>query len=707
MTVSPVIGLEDAPEFLRGSRTPETLFDLFSMFPELDGVNQTIYVERKDPKTYAGRKVAGMMRPITHPITLAEWQEIYGGGTYKLIVYGTPKRGGTMNRDGRMNQVKLSEPITVTFPGIPSGNAEVYYDEDEAMNADIASRSRGPASIADANIVKEQIQADLKREERQENREKSKEDKLEEERLKREREQSAIFTQMATLSTKMVEQQAEFRREQIEAERAHQREIRDRDEKWASQLAALTEKFSEKDPGSDQLRTALEISKSLNGDGKASAVTLEALRADHARETDRLQQQLKEERTRSDARIKEAEERADARIKEFEQRTLNTERDLRERADREVARTKEEADRRINDLQHQHTMAVNAESKNHERDKASLIAQHQMLLESQKGSYEMRLETARGEVKRTQSDVERFRQEAESNKDVVGKLKKLKEDAAELGMVEAADNAPEPQTLPQMLMQMGSNVFQQLPQIVESVSSMVKQRSAQELEAARAQGREEMVTAAAGAFPGLPPAHRRRSGGSDFGGDFVPRHMSEVGPAPAAPWHDPSVVMPQPQQFEPAPAPMPMPQQYAPPMPVAAFPPGHTGMPPEPQMAPARPQLQPMASAPPPAPSPSTPPPAPAPAPQDPALLAEDRQILNAETMLRPHYDAGAPPSVIAEAMLQNFGPEEVKKTLATLDAERVILAITRAGDPASPFLRRDGKKYLRAVFAELKKKVA
>jgi hypothetical protein len=66
ITVSPVIATEDAPpDFVASLSAPETLIDLFSMFPALDGINQYIYVERKDPKLFGGRKVAGILRPIT------------------------------------------------------------------------------------------------------------------------------------------------------------------------------------------------------------------------------------------------------------------------------------------------------------------------------------------------------------------------------------------------------------------------------------------------------------------------------------------------------------------------------------------------------------------------------------------------------------------------------------------------------------------
>ncbi len=658
------------------------------------------------------------MRPITRPLSLIEWQETYGGGTYKLIVYGAPKRGGAMRADGTIAKVKLTEPITVTFPGIPSGNAEVY-DEDEDMNApDIGNpRPRGPASIADANIVKTQTDAQLTREERQAAREKEREERLETERAKRERDQGGIMSELARSADRAAQRESEFRKELLETQREHQRELREMQERWEEKLESA---IASKKPEKSELDVAWAISKNLQGAPGASSAAMDALREQHPREVERFQRSVKEADERADRRIAEERERADRRIsdeqqrgadrvREVEKRLGDLERDLRERSDREIQRAKDESERRVSDLQHQMTTAVAQEAKNHERDINALKAQHQMLLESQKNTFEMRLETARGESKRVAGEVDRWKQEAESNKDVVGKLKKLKEDAAELGMVDASENGPpEPETLPQMLMKAGGGLIQNLPAIVENVGNALKGRNQQELQAARMQGRAEMIEQAGQGFPDprqLPPPHQRRRAPPQLGGaqGYVPRHMSEVTPAPViVTGPDPWAVGAQAPQYQ---AELPREPEIQ----VAPHPAGHTGMPPEPQMRPsAPPPVGPApALAPPPSPS-LAPPPAPPPAPsaEDQAALAEDQQILQAELLLRPQYLNQAPPPLVAAGILEQFGMQTVVTLAASLDAERVVVAIQRSGDPDSPFLRRDGKKYLRAIFDELKKLV-
>ena len=736
LTVSPVVGLEDAPDdFLAGKGQPTTLFDLFSLFPLLDGVNWWILVDRKEPKIYLGRKVAGYQRPITSPLTLADWQDIYGGGTYKLTVYGPPKRGGVMQADGRVAAVKMTEPITVVFPGVPSSESEDYNVEDPMTASpnfpNLAGR-RGPASMADAQIEKERLSVDAAREIRQETQVDRERSRAEAALKEKARAESDLLGKFMELQDKAAEREADLREAQVQREREIAEERRANDAKWEERFA------SERRASEERIKALLEEKKQPDDLEKLHRLSTiiskpdnsEMLREQHARELERVQasakadteraaDRVREEQKRADLRIEEAAGRVAERIREIEKRAADSEREIRDRSDREVSRIKEEADRRVNDMHRQHTDAVamltaqhsaamTAEARNHERDMNALKAQHAMALDSLKNSYDMRLETARGEVKRTLSEVDRWKQEAESGKDVVGRMRKLKEDAAELGMVEAGESPTEPETVPQMLMKTGMGVVQNLPAIIENIGGMFKARSAQELQQARLQGRQDMVDQAGQGLQLPSPHARRRAPALGAPGGYVPRHMSEVSPMPMGPSGEPiSPALYQQQQapaFQPSPEPLPMPAPiYESQVSMAPAPfPGHTGMPPEPQMRP---------SVPPPPPTqiqvapPSSPPVAAASV--DPADTAVDRQILQAEQVLLPQYTAGVSPAFVAEHMFAELGREQVTGLVQNMDPERVILAITRTGDPSSPFLRRDGKKYLRALFDELKKKVA
>ena len=71
-----------------------------------------------------------------------------------------------MNSDGRVQPKALTEPLTVTFPGIPSFEGEVYDDEADMTQTmpGLSSGRRGPASSADAQVVKIETEAALTRE---------------------------------------------------------------------------------------------------------------------------------------------------------------------------------------------------------------------------------------------------------------------------------------------------------------------------------------------------------------------------------------------------------------------------------------------------------------------------------------------------------------------------------------------------------------
>ncbi|HMG13065.1 MAG TPA: hypothetical protein VK571_07815 [Gemmatimonadaceae bacterium] len=723
MSMSPLVGLDDAPDFLLGKAPPQTIFDLFSLFPQLDGYNWFIYVERKLPKTFSGRKVDGMLRPISAPLTLEQWQYWYGGGTYRLIVYGPSKRASVnMQADGRVQPKALTEAITVVFPGAPSSASEVYDGDDDMSQAPASgfpniplSGRRGPASMADAHIDKAQLEVTAAREIRSETREERERSEAKQ-ALKEKAQTESSLMQMFMASQKEASAREAALREQMmlrEREIADQR-LADKEE-FEERIRSLE---SRKQP--DDLDRVAKIAGII---GKPD--NSEAIREQHAREIERLQNAARDDAARAASLIKDAEARADLRIRdeqarsaerirEVEKRFETLERDLRDRADREVARAKEDGERRVSDMHRIHTDAMASEARNHARDVEGFKAQNQMAMESLKNTYDMRLETQKSEVKRTAQDVDRWKKEAEENKDPLGRIEKIKEQAEALGMVPADQAGAEPQTIPQMLMQMGGGLVQNLPGIVQNVGEMFKTRNVAELQAARAAGRAEMVEQAGqfGAERQLPPSHARRRAApqlaSGGGSGYVPRHMSEVNTAPVVlPGMDPYAIPPQPQ-FQPAQ------EVHVEQSPNAFAPPISPQMQPLASVMPMQPQyaVQIPAAPPPPAPSPSVAPPQTVPPPEMPSAadqqaFAEDQQLLQAEQMLAPQYAASVPVPILAEHLLTQFGPEVVADLVSKVDAERVVLAITRSGHPDSPFLRRDGKKYLRALFDELKKKVS
>ncbi len=717
VTVSPIVATDDTLDFLRGKAAPETIFDLFSLFPQLDGDNWWIYVERKSPRTHSGTPCSGVLRPIRRALTLPEWQDLYGGGTYKLIVYGPPKRGLTLDANGKYPSKALTEPITMTFPGVPSFVSMVYDDSEDyfAMTQSqvpfTSGRRGGPSTVADAKIVDVEVQAQLTREERQEAKE-LRERKEREDLIRTQAStQQGVVKEMSELAKELAEQQSTFRHEQMEAEREHQRELNELRVSFEKKM----EQMATRRPERSELDTVLQITKGLAGDGQASQAAMDALRNEHSREVDRLTRQSAEERERADRRVADERERADRliedekrraqeRVSELERRTKDLETDLRARADKEVREAREDAERRLSELHRQFESSKADMERNHQRETQAATATHSMALETLKATYDMRLENARSEIKRAASDADRYKKDAEDNKDVVGQITKLKETAASLGMVDASEaggDAPEPETMTQSLLKMGAGLFGNLPQMIESFASMSKGRTQAELSAQRGAGREAMIASAGFAPPGLPPGPRQ----SRFGGGEL-RHMSEVVPPPRRPGQDPSVIIPP----APAVALTPMDQMQPPPPPQMPRQPEPLGgsMPPPAYVEPR----QPAPSMPPPPPAgggASQAPPAPAPLPAAPATTAEDlqmdQQLLQAEPILLQQYNSKIGAVEVARQTVQQYGVATVRQLVSDIgSADRLVLAFERSGNPASAFARRDGKKFLRALFGEFEK---
>lgn len=750
-SVSPIIMAadSDAGDFIAGIGQPETIFDLFNAFPQLDGINWFIYVERKQPRIFSGTKCDGMLRPIGRPITLEEWQMWYGGGEYKLIVYGPPKNGSVVDVNGRSSSRKLTEPITVKFPGPPSFESIVYDDglssrgesmtQQQPMTDVVFPPRRGPHTQADATVAVRQIDVADSREKRLEA--SAKEEKLEKDRLLREQ-NSAQGTMVSELMTTIREGQARessLRDQAIQREREMARERRDFEERMEEKMQALLGKDKP-----DDVDRVIKLANSMGSDKGQ----LDALRSEHAREVERLQElrsamevtharAVKDERERADQRIKDAEERADRRIKDAEERFGRTENEVRSRAEMEVQRTKDESTRRIDDEHRRAESRIADLDRNHLRDLQSLKDSHVRDIEALKSTYEMRLDVAKGDAKRSQSEADRARADADANKDFVGQLSKFKEQAAAVGMVEASEAGggdSEPKTIPQMLLEAGTQFAGNLPAMIENFAAITRGKNQQELELARAQARQEAFAQLQGAPglgqpPQLPGGHRQRARDRRPDPGFAPIDAGR--PAPLIPGQ------PQPVRRDPRPAVRPIGapgeeqpeeiiareeeqrRQAAQPVavpvqqPMHQAPQQHLSQPPSQQQAPAfeqqefGPPVEPFVPSQPP-PAFSTQPPPSNPSAEAETFLAqqhaEDQNILQAGPLLLGHYEAKSPPVALANQLFQ-ANPAEVHQLLAMISSpERISQAFLRQAGPNHPLARRDGKKYLSEIYSELKR---
>lgn len=598
-----------------------------------------------------------------------------------------------------------------------------------------ATNRRGPTTIADAKETEVRENAALTREERREQKEKELLARSDTARQEKEKSESAIATQLTALTTKMFEMQNEARREQAELQRRHEEEKRDDRERFEARLDAMKNQKPERDP----LEMLLAL-KNMSGSDESTQKTLTEMRRDHQRELERLsemqkvdaeraQRQVTDERARCDQIIGDEKRRCETRIKEVEDKYAEKDREYRARADQEVQKAKDEAERRLADLDRQHNARIVDEGRNHERDLKSAAAMHQMQLETLKSTYEQRIDGTRSDIKRTESELARARAEADERKDVVGQIAKLKETAEALGMSEASP--AEPEDWKSKGLGMLGGVLANLPAMIEQFASVAKGKSAQEVELARAQGRHEMILQSqqqqqafqgGGGAPQLGPPQNGGEGRMRRNG-FRPMREGSGALSPLIPGQvHPSVLEHRAranairpadseeggmsQGFTEA-APMPMAQHLSDVTLTGAElqmhhqqPPPLTGqhgmaMPPEPQLSPRSA----LASVPAPAMAPaSVAPPAQPGVPQP-----SDADILQILPLLQPFYEGGAPPALVAQQIVNTYGAESTAQVLAVLgSADRVIAAVERASDPTSPFLLREGKKFLRKVFEEL-----
>lgn len=730
--VSPVVVSADAPDLMLGIGHPETLLDLFHAFPQLDGVNWFIYVERLEPRIYAGTRCDGMLRPIERQIDLLDWQQWYGGGKYKLIVYGPPKNGSVVGADGRVSPRKLTEAITVKSPGPPSFESIVY---DDGPTGDPMSESapqqhsfpprRGPMTPADASVENKRIDVGDTREQRLREDVLKAQEKAEKALKEQQGGQNAIVAELMKSNREAQARESEARAESVAREREHQREMRELIERTEERFRAL---LSEQPKKPDDVERLVSLTSAMNKGG----ASLDSLREQHQREVERMSEQraqaesahqraIADERARADQRIRDAEERADRRIKDAEDRASNESRELRSRLEQEAQRQRDEQARQLADEHRRTTERISDLERIHARDLQALKDGFARDVETLKMTHDMRLDTTRSELKRTEAEAERYRLEAEKGKDIVGQIEEAKERAAALGMVDASEAAAEPETVPQMLIKAGTGILGNLPGVLETMATMMRGKDQQQLQLAREQGAQEAMRrlqqpallpastaphpgrrgqtraqiatqgplspipiTPAPLIPGKEPRPRPdRSSIRPITADMQPEEVMQIEEAmrardaeaarlaAAVGQSPPTPQQLQMQQMSPAsippealfvPQPAPEPQQVLPPEPM-----GLDGLTPEQQ-----------------------------------ALYNEDVEIVATEAMLMQPFEGKASPVMLAQTLYGQY-PEQMKFILPKLgSADRVSQAFMRQRGPAHAFALRDGKKFLRELFGEL-----
>lgn len=448
-----ILDEEEAPDLSDGK--PKTLEDLVAKFPIGDG-QHFIRVNRRKPQSWHGYTCHGLQRPLRDPMSYEEFVEEYGGGEYALTVMGPPRKGGIYDPStGKLRPKTLTGEIVFTVPWDSAGYGgyapnpesalvDVETEEEIDMRFSGANAARGPATPATAAMFKTQVEADERREERLERRERERSaadiaavspaiESL------REMGKSAIDVAQAQADQTRREAQESIRRAQERHEKLEeqlrdaQREAREREERLREEMA-----------GNNKLDfgglASLMASMRPKEDNTAVLTALESARADvqrvqdaSQREMDRVLRAHTDERRLWDDRVKDERERADRRLREIEELADKRVAEAERRAERMIKEVREDSDRQLRATETMYKIQLDNAAQNRDRDHQTTTTAFDSRLLAEKAALEARISMLEMENKRQTNDAEKWRQEAENNKDIVKKIQEFTGVAEALG----------------------------------------------------------------------------------------------------------------------------------------------------------------------------------------------------------------------------------------------------------------------------------
>ena len=626
----------------------------------IDFNDNYISVDRKQPTMFEGRMCNGAMKPIDRRMTHAEFGKRYGGGKYDLRVY----RRNDDKTDGAGRAVyrpvgKVMRVI-IPVPPVPNVMAGISATEDDEAEPP-GKRTLGQASNADARMH----EANLAHEREKRMYEDQRAEREEQKREVRAREHERRSKEETHSQLSFIDKAQERLQEQLDKKDAELERMREKYESANNNVKTDADK-------------AAAMMTSMGATMQAMMAPLVATLATKKENGPDLQAVLNEERRRADERIRDAEIRSGENIKRIEEqcaaRILSIETHCKERiasveqrAKDDVEAAKRDADRRISDNDARHTERVADIERQHQAELRSKDTTSEMKLNTEKATIEAKIESLKSESRRLQQELDRARQEA--NKPIGKRLAEITEAAEAIGL--SRGGSDEPADWKTMLMQTAMNIGSQLPELLKSAGDAVRAVRSAPLPAATAAMQEQQLLS-------------MQQAASHQAAQMRPRFATEDGPLFEA-THTPPLISPEAQPsiaaVVPPPAPPPPMQPLVPPVPV-----GPVSTPPQ-----AGPSITPN-----PEPGASIPP----------ATGAEipDAQILAFREMFEAAFKANANPAEVAQHLIGQVGVPTMTNLLTMVDPQRINAALQRGGYSTSPLVRRDGQKYLRAIWSNLRK---
>lgn len=657
----------------------------------LDAGTCFIRVERKKPTRHDGLAIQGTQRPITRSLSEQEFVDIYGGGTYDLVVYGPSQLGHRLTDDGRTKHKRLSPVITIIIPLSypPNIDAAVLEGEED----DMQQMSSGYRGVRRTNADALVHRADREFDERAELRTRADhERRIQDERERADqiqRESSSALREMRQSHESAMQMLRENHQMQLDMMR---QQMESMEKRFQNNQEAITKKPTEGELAIDFAKAQLNANAAnpehIARVEQAAAAQREQLtnhhreeirhmREEHRQEVERLQRQMEEDRRRGEERVEAARKAIDERINEIQRQADARVADAEKRAEREVKTAKEDAERRIRDTESSYKARLEDLDRSHRRDLDAKNDTFTTRKESLENTHKTEMASKEAEILRLREENERLREE---NKKPLGeRMQEFTENAELMGFTKRGE---EEKDWKSTLVETGMGVLGQLPQIVNSVSATLqaRQRSPQMPGVPAPQALPPPVQGRGGGIA----AARDMSGWATADGPDLGEELPADGWSPEIPGEIPPGPTMRPH-FAPGSSEIAQPSPPPPPPP---------GPPPQEQSTAGAPNQQIVPHPPPSAAA------QPNPASADPGGgEINDSLILNYSRALSEAVEQGATAEEYFDAFVEQWGSDMVHAVTDQISVER-ITAVLQEHDETNPLLRRDGQQFLQRIWA-------
>lgn len=521
MTIGAILP-EDGTEFpdTAGRGPPATLTDACALYPLGQGTH-FIRLERLKPVMHQNIPTAGYLGDIRHPMSEREFQRRYGGGVYKLIVYGPDPRGREDPVTGAVIIKALTRPFSITVPGYPNPHSLLGGEEErERMFGGPSAWDRRPGGIpptsAEASMHRDALQVTerVATEERREKREAQ-------QKLEAARESGTAAVVSAVRETAKDSQETMREQLRLERERAdRERESREAEIKeLRREVLALRDKPSETSGAWD----AMSKMAGVLAPGSRSTEELSRIHESHRAEINRLNDThrvaLEELRRTYDDRVKAVGEqleserrRARDEMKDLTDRFERRERDQRDLFEQRMKDKEASFDRQLTDLRESHRNEVARVEKENERRVHDAERSHDLVKATEKQALELQIVQLKERIALLKDEVGKARADADKKGNLGEQIAEVTQMAEVLGLKKTEEEGPK-----DWKMMVAEGVMKALQNVDKVVDAYARNRQTKLQETAlqvhvqQAQQQAQQQRAAAG--PPEPPRRELRGPG--------------------------------------------------------------------------------------------------------------------------------------------------------------------------------------------------